>query len=343
MSPGYQDISTLWRRKDTRNHPRTEPTKAPQGDSNLAWRLKHAGRTTTHKKGTDFSRDWTVQYLLRKALISRMKSNFVDSHTPTHSITPPSYKVIFSPNFGDSLSPHYLTVVTVRHQGHQRLLLLSGDIELNPGPSLEQIQKEGKKCTDFQCILCSNKFRNGPSLAAAHSCAAEDCSALCHAKCDGLSKSSSFKARSDPDYMVTWMCPAHGSGIATVTKITKEPTQATTRVDPVLIRDRHCDACGKLIDKNHIQTAFQCHEEDCLKVCHLGPACSKKRRAQGSQKARRYLEVWWCREHNPAPPGEVQQQDLAVPAPPPSLESLVQSGLSMAEARSIKEKCTSCG
>ena len=143
--------------------------------------------------------------------------------------------------------------------------------------------------------------------------------------------------------MVTWMCPAHGSGIATVTKITKEPTQATTRVDPVFIRDRHCDACGKLIDKNQIQTAFQCHEEDCRKVCHLGPACSKKRRAQGSQKARRYLEVWWCREHNPAPPGEVQQQELAVPAPPPSLESLVQSGLSMAEARSRKEKCTSCG
>ena len=48
----------------------------------------------------------------------------------------------------------------------------------------------------------------------------------------------------------------HGSGVAKASKVVLDPPQATTRVNTDLIVDRHCNASGKLKDKNQIKEGF---------------------------------------------------------------------------------------
>ena len=138
----------------------------------------------------------------------------------------------------DGLLPHQYSltevVVHIYATGHILLsrLLLSGDIEPNPGPPK-------RDTIIFECHLCKKDIK-GTALTAAHVCAAEDCSARCHAKCDGLSSSGSYKARTDPNTIVKWFCLDHGSGNVEITKIVPDPPQATHLIDPALLHP-HCD------------------------------------------------------------------------------------------------------
>ena len=164
----------------------------------------------------------------------------------------PSIKLL---SHAGGLLPHqyWLTEVLVHiyATGHILLsrLLLGGDIEPNPGPPKRDTIK-------FECHLCKKDIK-GTALAAAHVCAAEDCSARCHAKCDSLSSAKSYKARTDPNTVVKWFCLDHGSGNVEITKIVPDPPQATYLVDSALL-DPHCDTCSRKFDSKQLRAAHQC-------------------------------------------------------------------------------------
>ena len=58
-----------------------------------------------------------------------------------------------------------------------KLLLLSGDVEINPGP--RPIDQNPVLCT-----ICSNKINRGPQQDMAPTCSDENCSARCHQACN---------------------------------------------------------------------------------------------------------------------------------------------------------------
>ena len=227
-------------------------------------------------------------------------------------------------------------VVHIYATGHILLsrLLLSGDIEPNPGPPK-------RDTIIFECHLCKKDIK-GTALTAAHVCAAEDCSARCHAKCDGLSSSGSYKARTDPNTIVKWFSLDHGSGNVEITKIVPDPPQATHLINPALLHP-YCDTCSIKFDSK-LKAAYQCHKEGCLKAVHKQPACSGFRTPRGKkEQAAWLLKVWLCKEHNPTAQTNVNDCPLALPPPPPTRKDLMSSGLSLAEALAAKSKCSKWG
>ena len=74
--------------------------------------------------------------------------------------------------------------------------------------------------------------------------------------------------------------------MVTVTNIVPEPPQATKRIDPANYVDPHCNTCQRKLDTRQITTAFQCHIEGCMEVCHKAIRCSGIRYAQGEKKKR---------------------------------------------------------
>ena len=157
--------------------------------------------------------------------------------------------------YAGGLLPHQFTlsevVVHIYVTGHilHSRLLMGRDIEPNSGP-------HKRDTIIFECNLCKKDIK-GTALAAANVCAAEDCSARCHAKCDSLSSAKSYKARTDPNTVVKWFCLDHGSGNVEITKIVPDPPQATYLVDSALL-DPHCDTCSRKFDSKQLRAAHQC-------------------------------------------------------------------------------------
>ena len=85
-------------------------------------------------------------------------------------------------------------------------------------------------------------------------------------------------------------------------------------------------------------------------VCHLILTCSRFPILHGEARQQELATwIWKCHLHismvvnTPVSQHEQQQlQQQAAPQPPPSLRSLVSQGLSLAEAKNIKENCGKC-
>ena len=89
-----------------------------------------------------------------------------------------------------------------------KLLLLSGDVEINPGPRPVDLNP-------VFCSICSRKINRGPQQDMAPTCSNENCSARCHQACNGLSTDQTRHAK-DSGCSIIWKCPQHGSETAEV-------------------------------------------------------------------------------------------------------------------------------
>ena len=121
-----------------------------------------------------------------------------------------------------------------------KLLLLSGDVEINPGP--RPIDQKPVFCT-----ICSKKINRGPQQDMAPTCSDKNCNARCHQACNGLSIGQTRHAK-DSGRSITWKYPQHSVGI---TEIIIPPA-------PVYERPNRPSAVGKScsVSKNPICTRY---------------------------------------------------------------------------------------
>ena len=176
----------------------------------------------------------------------------------------------------------------------------------------------------------------------APTCTAENCNARCHQACNGLSIGQTRHAK-DSGRSITWKCHQHGSGIA---GIVMPPT-------PVYERPNRPSAAGKScsVSKNPIRTryadlAYHCADPSCENVCHLAATCSGFVNPRGTATALSLsTRVWNCHLHSSlsATSHPSLSPDTSPPRPaPPSLKSLLNQSLSLADAKTSKEKCAKC-
>ena len=85
------------------------------------------------------------------------------------------------------------------------LLLLSNDLEINPGP--RQIDQN-----PVFCCIYSNKINRGIQQDTAPTCSVENCNARCHPAYNNLSVHQTRHAKNS-DRSISWKCPQHGTGI----------------------------------------------------------------------------------------------------------------------------------
>ena len=145
-----------------------------------------------------------------------------------------------------------------------KLLLLSGDVEINPGP--RPIDQNPVFCT-----ICSRKINRGPQQDIAPTCSNENCSARCHQACNGLSIGQTPHAK-DSGCSIIWKYPQHGSGIAEVITPPAPVYEQPNRPSAV---GKSCSVCMNPIRTRYADLAYHCANPYCGNVCHLEATCSR--------------------------------------------------------------------
>ena len=144
-----------------------------------------------------------------------------------------------------------------------KLLLLSGDVEINPGPwPIDQ--------NPVFCTICSRKINRGPQQNVAPICSNENCSARCHQACNRLSIGQTRHAK-DSGRSTIWKCPQHGSEI---TEIIVPLTPAYEQPNWSSAVGKSCSVCRKPIHTRFADLAYHCANPACGNVCHLAAMCS---------------------------------------------------------------------
>ena len=218
-----------------------------------------------------------------------------------------------------------------------KLLLLSGDVEINPGPRLiDQNQ--------VFCTICSRKINRGRQQDMAPTCSNENCSARCHQACNGLSIGQTRHAK-DSGHSIIWKCPQHGSGIAEVitppAPVYEQPNQSSAV-------GKYCFVCMNPIRTRYADLAYHCANPSCGNVCHLAATCSGFVYPRENARPRALsTRIWHCHLHSATPsatppsatPHPSSLANNSPPRPtPPSLTSLRNQGLSLADVKNSKEK-----
>ena len=143
------------------------------------------------------------------------------------------------------------------------LLLLSGDVEINPGP--RPINQNPVLCT-----ICSRRINRGPQQDMAPTCSNENCSARCHQACNSLSIGQTCHAK-DSGCSIIWKCPQHGSGIA---EFIAPPTPVYEQPNQPSAVGKSCSVCRNPIRTPFAHLAYRCANPSCGNVCHLAATCS---------------------------------------------------------------------
>ena len=222
-----------------------------------------------------------------------------------------------------------------------KLLLLSGDVEINPGP--RPIDQNPVFCT-----ICSRKINRGPQQDMAPTCSNENCSARCHQACNGLSTSQTRHAK-DSGRSIIWQCRQHGSGIA---KVIIPPPPVYEQPNGPSAVGKSCSVCMNPIRTRYADLAYHCAIPSCDNVCHLAATCSGFIYPRGNARPRALsTRIWHCHLHSATPSATLPSvtphlSSLTSNSPPrpnpPSLTSLLNQGLSLADAKNLKEKCAKC-
>ena len=216
-----------------------------------------------------------------------------------------------------------------------KLLLLSDDVKINPG-----LQPIGQN--PVFCSICSNKINWGIQQDMAPTCFKENCNAQCHQTCNGLSISQTRHAK-NPGPSVTWKCPQHGTGIA---KIIVPPASVYELPNRPFAVGKSCSVCRNPIRTRFGNLAYHCANPSCDNACHLAATCSGFVNPWGISRARALsTRIGNCRLHSSqsATTHPSSPPDNSPPRPtPPSFKSLLNQGLSLADAKSSKEKCAKC-
>ena len=167
----------------------------------------------------------------------------------------------------------------------------------------------------------------------------ENCNAQCHQACNGLSASQTRHAK-NCGRSITWKCPQHGIGI---TKVVTSPPPVYEFPSRRSAVGKSCSVCKNPIRTRYADLAYHCANPSCDNVCHLAATFSgfvnPRRTARAGILS---TQVWHCHLHtSPSASGHPStQHDTSPSCPtPPPLKSLLNQGLSLADAKSSKEKC----
>ena len=192
------------------------------------------------------------------------------------------------------------------------------------------------------CCICSNKINCGIQQDTGPTCSFENCNAWCHQACNCLSNHQTRHAENS-GCSITWKCPQHGTGIAKI--ITPPPPVYEVPSRPSAV-GKSCSVCKNPIGARYVDPAYHCMNPSCDNVCHLAATCSGFVNPRGPARAHAFsTRVWHCYLHSSlsASSHSATQPNTLPPRPtPPSLRSLLDQGLSLAEAKISKEKSAKC-
>ena len=194
-----------------------------------------------------------------------------------HLQIPSDTQLLHLPSISVSLAQRYASYSIFNYIWNTwKLLLLSGDVKINPGP--RPIDQNPVFCT-----FSSENISRGSQQDIAPTCSEDNCNARCHQACNGLSISQTRHAK-DSGRSITWKCPQHGTGI--MAEILIPPA-------PVYEGPNRRSAVGKSysISKNPICThyadlSYHCVNPPCGNVCHLAATCSGFVNPRGNERAR---------------------------------------------------------
>ena len=144
-----------------------------------------------------------------------------------------------------------------------KLLLLSGDLEINPGP--RPIDQNPAFCT-----ICFRKINRGPHQDMAPTYSYENCNVRCHQACNGLPIGQTRHTK-DSGHSITWKFPPHGTGIAEIiippAPVYKQPNRSSSV-------GKSCSVCKNSIRIHYDDLAYHCANPSCSNVFHLAATCS---------------------------------------------------------------------
>ena len=181
------------------------------------------------------------------------------------------------------------------------LLILAGDIELNPGPC----------STVLKCDKCNGNVTQKSRFA----CSEEGCSSVCHIekKCSKLGrwkKSHPWWCRTlDPtavDENNNQIRVDENNNHPESPDTPNNQQQANQQANIPSYQGLPCAVCKKLFAKSH--RPIKCQVVGCSKLTHKGTKCSKIK--QGSKTS-----TWTCVEHR-------DEEDI----PPPSEPIVIEKG-----------------
>ena len=98
------------------------------------------------------------------------------------------------------------------------VLLLSGDVELNPGPTKGRVDRrayvDGRRVwipdpDASKCDVCKTTIKSGPFLKGSFGCSAEECPNRSHKACIGC-KDSQLRTAKKANAVISWFCSLHG-------------------------------------------------------------------------------------------------------------------------------------
>ena len=216
-----------------------------------------------------------------------------------------------------------------------KLLFLSDDVETNPG--LRPINQDPAFISIY-----SNRINRRIQEDMAPKRSDKNCNAQCHQACNGLSTSQTRHAK-NCGRSITWKCLQHGTGI---TKIVTSPPPIYEFPSRRSAVGKSCSVCKNPIRTRYADLAYHCANPSCDNVCHLAATFSGFVNPRTTARAGILsTPVWHCHLHtSPSASGHPStQHDTSPSCPtPPSLKSLLNQGLSLADAKSSKEKCAKC-
>ena len=124
------------------------------------------------------------------------------------------------------------------------------------------------------------------------------------------------------------------------------PTPVYERPNRPSAAGKSCSICKNPIRTWYADLVYHCADPSCKNVCHLAATCSGFVNPRGTARAHALsTRVWNCHLHtSPSATSHPSlSSDTSPPRPSlPSLKSLLNQGLSLADAKSSKEKCAKC-
>ena len=191
------------------------------------------------------------------------------------------------PTFISSFRKFIPTSISNNIWDTSKLLLLSGELESNPGPC-------PINTNPVFWTIYSLKINWGIQQDTAPTCSDTNCNAQCQQACNGLSTNQARLAKTC-GRTITWKCPQHGTGIAEIIiphspvyELPSHPSAAS----------KLCSVCKNPIRSRYADLAYHCADPSC-DVCHLAATYSGFINPRGPTRGRTLsTQIWDCPLHS---------------------------------------------
>ena len=160
-------------------------------------------------------------------------------------------------------------------------------------------------------------------------CSNKNCSASCHQTCNGLSIGQTRHVK-DYGRSIIWKCLQHGSPI---TEVIIPPAPVYEQPNRPSVVGKSCFVCMNPIRTRYADLAYHCVNPSSCNVCHLAATCSGFVYPRGNARPRALCtRIWHCHLHSS--PSVTPHPSLSPNnSTPSSLKSLLNQGLSLADAK----------